>query len=316
MVQPGSSRYKVIIRYDLNSRYFGVLDEMTAIRIFRTQQVFDTIINAIYGSVLIAYHHVELMLCFLGGSLTLLKATDKVLDGEPLMLAALLVAVFGSLLIEYEESTEISELRQKSDEFVRRRVSFRCSMLHKFAKSCGNLKVNSGYPFFNVGKDTFTQFLAHGFDFLIVRIWKYSALIPLLADRRWSLAMEFLRWRIGDGAWRWSSCGGGSDMELGGGVPAVADRRWSLAVEFLRWRIGYGAWRWSSCGGGSDMELGGGVSAVADRRWSLAVEFLRWRIGYGACRWSSCGGGSDMELVGGVPAVADPRWSLAVADRI
>ncbi|CAL8148574.1 unnamed protein product [Orchesella dallaii] len=168
-VQPGSSRNKVIIRYDLNSRYFGVLNEMTAIRIFRTQQVFNTIINEIYGSVLFASHHVACMLSFLGGALALLQATEQILDGGPLMLAGILIALFASLLVEYEESMEISALCQRSDGFVRRcaNLTDRRSVLHKFAKSCPNLKVHVGYPFFNVGKNTFTQFLAQGIDFLI-----------------------------------------------------------------------------------------------------------------------------------------------------
>ncbi|CAL8141005.1 unnamed protein product [Orchesella dallaii] len=169
IVQSGSSRYRVIIRYDLNSRYFGIVDEMTAVRIFRTQQVFNTIINEIYGSVLIASHHVALMLAFLGGALAILKASHAILDGGPLMLAALLVAVFGSLAIEYEESMEISELCQKSDGFFRRcaNLADRRSMLYKFAKSCPNLKVKVGYPFFNASKDTFIQFWARGLDFLV-----------------------------------------------------------------------------------------------------------------------------------------------------
>ncbi|CAL8148571.1 unnamed protein product [Orchesella dallaii] len=168
MVQPGSSSYKVL-RYELNSRYFGILDEMTAIQIFRTQQLFNTILNDICGSVLIAFHHVACMLAFLGGALTVLQATDQVLDGGLLMLAVMLIAVFVPLALEYVESKEISDLCEKSDGFVRRcaKLTDRRSMLHKFSRSCRNLKVHLGYPFFNVGKDTFTQFWAQGLGFLV-----------------------------------------------------------------------------------------------------------------------------------------------------
>ncbi|CAL8141007.1 unnamed protein product [Orchesella dallaii] len=172
MVQPGTSKYNVIIRYDLNSRYFGVLDEMTAVQIYRTQQIFNRITNDICGNVLISNHHVACMLAFLGGALGLLKATDVVLDGGPLVVAVLVLAVIVPLVLEYEESKEISELCQKSEEFVRRCVNLTDprSMLYKFAKSCPKLKVHTGYPFFNVGKDTFTQFWGQGLDFLIAML--------------------------------------------------------------------------------------------------------------------------------------------------
>ncbi|CAL8070947.1 unnamed protein product [Orchesella dallaii] len=169
MVQPGSSRYKVIIQYDLNSTYFGVLDEMTAVQMYRTQQIFNSITNDIFGSVLISFHHVGCMLAFLGGALALLQATDDVLDAGPLVVAALVLAVIVSLILEYEESKEISEVCQKSGIFVRRCLNLtdRRSMLYKFAKSCPKLKVHAGYPFFDVGKETFTQFWGQGLDFLI-----------------------------------------------------------------------------------------------------------------------------------------------------
>ncbi|CAL8148568.1 unnamed protein product [Orchesella dallaii] len=169
IVQPGLAMYKVKIQYELNSRYFGILDEMTAVRMFRTQQVFNTIINEIFGGVLIAFHHVACMLAFLGGAYTLLQATDEALDGGPLVVAALVLAMIVPLVLQYEEAKEISELCQKADAFVGRCVNLtnRRSMLYKFARSCPKLQVHAGYPFFNVGKDTFTQFWAQGLDFLI-----------------------------------------------------------------------------------------------------------------------------------------------------
>ncbi|CAL8070945.1 unnamed protein product [Orchesella dallaii] len=172
IVQPGSSRYKVTIRYKLNSRYFGVLDEMTVVQIFRTHQVFNTITNDICGSVLFSFHHVACLLAFLGGALTLLKATDEVLDGGPLVVAALGLAVISPLVLQYEESKEISEVCQKSDGIIRRCINLtdRRSMLYKFVKSCPKLKVHAGYPFFNVCKDTFSQFWAQGIDFLVASL--------------------------------------------------------------------------------------------------------------------------------------------------
>ncbi|CAL8083778.1 unnamed protein product [Orchesella dallaii] len=179
MVQPGTSKYKVIIRYDLNSTYFGVLDEMTAVQIYRTQQIFNSITNDICGNVLISFHHVGCMLAFLGGALGLLQATDVILDGGPLVVAVLVLAVIVPLVLEYEESKDISELCQKSEEFVRRCVNLTDprSMLYKFAKSCPKLKVHTGYPFFNVGKDTFTQFWGQGLDLLIGRGVKMLAVL-------------------------------------------------------------------------------------------------------------------------------------------
>ncbi|CAL8141043.1 unnamed protein product [Orchesella dallaii] len=168
-VLPNSSKVKFSVRYNLNTRYFGVLDDMTIIRMFRTEQVINSWINSILGSILVSAHHVAYMLTLIGAAVTLLRATEEVIDGGILPLAVMLIGVFAPLCMEYAESVEISELCDKSDGFVRSCIHMtdRRTMLYKFAKSCPKLRVHTAYPFYNISRDTFPQFLSQVQEFLI-----------------------------------------------------------------------------------------------------------------------------------------------------
>ncbi|CAL8134462.1 unnamed protein product [Orchesella dallaii] len=165
-----SASQKAMIRYSVVTQCFGTLDDMTLVRMYRTQQVLNVLLNEIYSSILFSIHHVAALVVFVGLSLTLIKCPlETLINSGPIMV---LLVVVGSQIppfMEYWETHEINEVNDASNGFTGKcnRMLSRRSMLRKTVISCRRLTVELAYPFFTITKHTFLGFVYRGIDLMI-----------------------------------------------------------------------------------------------------------------------------------------------------
>jgi len=157
------------IRYSLRTRCFGVLDDSAMVQICRAEQVLNNRLNGICATVLISIHHVVCLMVIVGMSYTIIKVPHVIFDGGLVVVAFGVATIVSPLLVVYTEATEVSEVYEQSKGFVKQcKRSFRGrSMLGKFVVSFRPLRLHTAYPFFNIGKDTFLEFVSQALDFLI-----------------------------------------------------------------------------------------------------------------------------------------------------
>ncbi|CAL8134452.1 unnamed protein product [Orchesella dallaii] len=115
-VQPNANTcQKSMIRYSVVTQCFGTLDDMIVVKMYRTQQVLNVLINEIYGTILISLHHVTMLVVFVVLSLTLLKCPGEMLfNSGPLILVILVAGPIVPPFIEYWETHEVGEVHDMS----------------------------------------------------------------------------------------------------------------------------------------------------------------------------------------------------------
>ncbi|CAL8134458.1 unnamed protein product [Orchesella dallaii] len=143
---------KAMIRYSVVTQCFGTLDDMTVVKMYRTQQVLNNRINEIYGSILFSIHHVACLCVFVRLSLTLVKCPlEALMNSGPIMFLVFAVGSETPSFIEYVETHEISEVNDVSNAFTGKcnRMLSRRSMLRKTAMSCRRFRRIGGSLFHN-----------------------------------------------------------------------------------------------------------------------------------------------------------------------
>ncbi|CAL8070538.1 unnamed protein product [Orchesella dallaii] len=157
------------IEYRVMTRNFGVIKDTSLIEMYRTQQLFNKLLNQFFASLIVSFHHVACLSVFVFVSLLVLKYTDAIFQAGVPAIGVTLVAVFASALIEWFESMISGSIYDASEEVVKksRIMTNRKSYFHKVVLSCPNLAYELAKPFFHVDKHTFPQFIHHGLDFLI-----------------------------------------------------------------------------------------------------------------------------------------------------
>ncbi|CAL8134464.1 unnamed protein product [Orchesella dallaii] len=171
VVQPNAdASQKAMIRYNVVTKCYGTLDDITVVKMYRTQQVLNVLINEIYASVLFSIHHVATLVVFVGLGLTLLKCPGEMLiNSGPLIFLILVAGPAIPPFIEYWEAYEISEITDTSNAFITKcnKMLSRRSMLRKTVMSCRRLTLEAAYPFFTMTKHTFLEFVYYGIDLMI-----------------------------------------------------------------------------------------------------------------------------------------------------
>ncbi|CAL8143433.1 unnamed protein product [Orchesella dallaii] len=163
------------IRYEVQTSCFKSLDDMQVVNMYRTQQIINNILNEILATILFSLHHVFCLVIFVGTTYTILKVPEVLATGGPLTLFGFICGALIPVFLEYFEAIELNELTEVSMTFKGKcnDIMSRRSMLRKFAVSCPPLRIQAGYPFFNVSRDTFTQFMSQCIDFLISLLAAY-----------------------------------------------------------------------------------------------------------------------------------------------
>jgi len=78
-----SFRVKGKLHYKIETNSFGVLNEEEAIGLYRTQQIFNMLINEIFSSLLISAHHVSYMIILLGISFIAITSPEIIWTSGP-----------------------------------------------------------------------------------------------------------------------------------------------------------------------------------------------------------------------------------------
>ncbi|CAL8085704.1 unnamed protein product [Orchesella dallaii] len=156
-------------KYHVETTCFGVLEDEEVVRMYRTQQMFNVLVNDIYASLLFSIHQPILMIIIVGISFVVFKIFHVVVAMGFLAPVMAFGGIFVVLFVVYLESENLGMLIEHSAAFkiVGRGFSSRRSLLWKFAVSCPILWFDLAHPFFKISRGTFCDFFCKYVDFFI-----------------------------------------------------------------------------------------------------------------------------------------------------
>lgn len=168
-----ASMYQVHqIQYQITTKELGTLDENTIIHLFRCCQIINKLANDVLACIEVSLMHIVLLVVYVVFGYMIIAGQHFVFGNEALVGFAL-VGLFTSLYVEFLVATMTDEIVTASTKFVSKslKLSLRRSMYWKFAKSCPKcLDIKIAYPFFQMRKQTFPEFLLQGLNFLVTLI--------------------------------------------------------------------------------------------------------------------------------------------------
>ncbi|CAL8070987.1 unnamed protein product [Orchesella dallaii] len=166
--QKDGQQPKFVIEYVMTTENFGDMDDSTMLDMYRIQQLFNKILNELYGSIVIAFNHIICMIVFVFLTFTTIRYSDDVFNTGIIVVVAAFSAIIAALIAEWYEAVVSGYLYDVSNDFVGkvRRITSSKSGAHKRVASCPCLAFDIAHPFFMVDKHTFLQFVHQGLDFL------------------------------------------------------------------------------------------------------------------------------------------------------
>ncbi|CAL8117155.1 unnamed protein product [Orchesella dallaii] len=150
-------------RLKLEVEKLGFVQDDEIIRSYRTLQLFNCLMNEIFSSLAMAFHHVAILVCVCAMAYFTIKMNDVV----GLLGYVLLGSTMSLLLtIEFTECDKLGVLLEVSGTFIDSgsRVAPRGSLFRKFVRSCPLFYVQMAYPFFTIDKMTFAGFWTEVMD--------------------------------------------------------------------------------------------------------------------------------------------------------
>lgn len=156
-------------RLELETRYFGVLDDEEICKLYAIQKHLNLRLNDILSTVLISFHQIGLL-----GTLAIMlffavKFQRFIWETGPIACVVVFASVLTPLAICYCQSNFFGDLVDMSDDFkdMALKICPRKTMFRRFAYSCQTYFVEEAYPFFHYDKNTFLEFCAAGVDYAI-----------------------------------------------------------------------------------------------------------------------------------------------------
>lgn len=152
----------------VSTQGFGTLTESEYLRLLRFENLLNRRCGEIFESVLTTSHHVYCLAIFVVSSLIFIRAYDMLLESGILVLTIFMGGLAVPLLIEYQESTRLGQVTEASETLLKKANEFcrRGTHFHKFISSCRVLRLNLGYPFYNIDKYTFLEFVGQAANFI------------------------------------------------------------------------------------------------------------------------------------------------------
>ncbi len=154
------------VKHLVRTKEFGIMTETKYMHMLRLEGIMNRIFGQIDESVLATSHHVYCLAIFVVSSFIFIKAYDMLFDGGTLVLIIFIGGVTVPLLIEYQESTRLGQVCEASMMNLKKakQYSRKGSGFDKFIESCKVLRLNLAYPFYNIDKYTFLEFLDQAAD--------------------------------------------------------------------------------------------------------------------------------------------------------
>ncbi len=137
-------------------------------RVLKLEGVMNRLYNENHESLLASSQQVYCLAIFDVSSVIFIKASDKLFEGGIMVLIVFVGGLIVPLLIQYQESTRLGQVSEASKMILEKskELSRRRTVLHKFLAGCRVLHLGLGYPFYNIGKHTFLEFIDEAANFI------------------------------------------------------------------------------------------------------------------------------------------------------
>lgn len=129
----------------------------------RIEQLINLLLNRIYASVLVAFHHVVVLVIAIGCIVVVVVAGNQMVDAGIECVVILVLGTTIPFFIEYCESVYVGRIANFSSN-----ISKKCQILryghrqksefYKVIVSLPTFRIKTAYPFFHVGDDTMFEF--------------------------------------------------------------------------------------------------------------------------------------------------------------
>lgn len=146
--------------FTFGQRYLADRDYCMELRI---EQLMNLLLNRIYASVLISFHHVVILVAAIGSIVIVILAGDQMVVAGIEYFVILAIGVTIPFVTEYCESVYVGRIVNLSSS-----ISVKCqqlryryrkkSELYRLMISLPTFRIQTGHPFFNVGDDTIFEF--------------------------------------------------------------------------------------------------------------------------------------------------------------
>ncbi len=161
---------KYRLAYEFSTPIFPNINESELILLFRIQQTFNRIINDIWGNVFVSQHQLGFMCIFVGLFYTIIHGAQEIRTGGLIFLitfCSMIVFVLSVQLMVSHKSGYHDDLCKRFVVDKGTRILNRKLRYCKFLLSCWNLKSQIAYPFYDISRETFPQFVSEGLGFFV-----------------------------------------------------------------------------------------------------------------------------------------------------
>ncbi|CAL8146205.1 unnamed protein product [Orchesella dallaii] len=153
----------------LNTKFFGKMEDVEIVKIYRAQQLLNILLNDFYKSLLVSYHHVAVMatavvlICFA------VRFNDIMLGGGTVACVVVLASAISPFALMYAQTSMCGRLVDISNELkhMSSKIGERRLLIAKFAKSADTFYIQVAHPFYSVDRETFIQFFDQVVDNVI-----------------------------------------------------------------------------------------------------------------------------------------------------
>ncbi len=153
-------------------------------QMFKIQQMFNILMNQIFGSLTFSLHHVICLFLFTGLTFIMVAVPSEMAQLGWAITSLILFVSVVPLFIEFMESILLGDIIDVSNKFVQRckclifngsqgnrkftsDSAFAVIIFKKFTRAFRPIKVQTAYPFFTVTRNTFPEFFYQAVTLII-----------------------------------------------------------------------------------------------------------------------------------------------------
>ncbi|CAL8146202.1 unnamed protein product [Orchesella dallaii] len=153
----------------LTTKFFGKMEDIEIVKIYRVQQLLNILLNDFYKSLLVSYHHVGVLAAEVVYICFAVRFVDIMLGGGIVACLVVFALVVMPFALIYVQTTMCGRLEDVSNEFkqMSSKIGGRRLLLAKFAESFDTFYIQVAYPFYDIDRKTFAQFFYQVVNYVI-----------------------------------------------------------------------------------------------------------------------------------------------------
>ncbi|CAL8146197.1 unnamed protein product [Orchesella dallaii] len=153
----------------LTTKFFGEMEDIEIVKIYRVQQLLNILLNNFYKSLLVSYHHVAVMAAAVVLICFAVRFNDIMLGGGIVACVVVLASAITPVALMYAQTSMCGRLVDISNELkhMSSKIGERRLLIAKFAKSADTFYIQVAHPFYSVDRETFIQFFDQVVDNVI-----------------------------------------------------------------------------------------------------------------------------------------------------